>query len=88
MLLGFFLLARIGGRNLAAGWLAASSLFFYGWWWNPIYVGLLLASIICNYTFGLWIAQAGIRRVVRKKRLLVTAITANLTLLAYCQFAA
>ena len=45
VLLGFFLLARVS-HKLAAGWLAAASLFFYGYW-NPAYVALLLGSIVC-----------------------------------------
>jgi D-alanyl-lipoteichoic acid acyltransferase DltB (MBOAT superfamily) len=85
VLLGFFQLARIS-HTFAAGWLAAASLFFYGWW-NPAYVGLLLSSVICNYAFGLWIAKAGVRHENRrKKQLLIVAITANLALLAYYKY--
>ena len=57
VLLGFFRLARIH-HAYSAAWLAASSLFFYGYW-NPAYVGLLLISIVCNYAFGMWIGKAG-----------------------------
>lgn len=86
VLLGFFQLARIS-HTFAAGWLAAASLFFYGWW-NPAYVGLLLSSIICNYAFGRWIAKAGVRHNgTGKRRLLVVAITANLLLLGYYKYA-
>jgi D-alanyl-lipoteichoic acid acyltransferase DltB (MBOAT superfamily) len=46
-LAGFFVLGR-WSRGLAIAWLALASLFFYGWW-NPAYVGLLLASITFNY---------------------------------------
>lgn len=86
VLLGFFWFARFSDAY-AAAWLAAASLFFYGYW-NPAYVGLLLASIICNYTFGMWIARAHGKTVVRKKKqLLVAAISANLLLLAYYKYA-
>ena len=86
VVLGFFLLARVS-PVFAAGWLALSSLFFYGYW-NPAYVGLLLGSVICNYAFGLWIAKAGVRHdVPGKKRLLIVAITANLLLLGYYKYA-
>ena len=44
---GFFLIGRSNARA-AALWLAAASLFFYGWW-NPRFVSLLLASIVFNY---------------------------------------
>ena len=75
----FFLCARIS-MKLAAGWLAASSLFFYGWW-NPLYVGLLFASIIFNYVMGLKIARAG-----EKRALTAIAIVANLALLGYYKY--
>jgi D-alanyl-lipoteichoic acid acyltransferase DltB (MBOAT superfamily) len=76
----FFLFARIS-HLLAAAWLAAASLFFYGWW-NPAYVALLLASIVFNYFAGLRIARAA----VRKKAWLIAAVTANLCLLGYYKY--
>ncbi|NNM69201.1 MAG: MBOAT family protein [Gallionella sp.] len=95
VLLGFFQLARIH-RAYAAAWLAASSLFFYGYW-NPAYVGLLLGSIVCNYAFGMWIGKAGFRiqdselksgcRRISKKQMLILAVTANLLLLGYYKYA-
>ncbi len=86
VLVGFFQLGRIN-HTWAAGWLALASLFFYGYW-NPAYVGLLLGSIACNYTFGLWIAKVGIQHAEqRKKQLLIVAITTNLLLLAYYKYA-
>ncbi len=82
----YFRLARIG-HKFAAAWLAAASLFFYGWW-NPAYIGLLLGSVMFNYAFGVWIAKAGVRHDVSGgKRLLITAITANLLLLGYYKYA-
>jgi len=80
-LLGFFQLARLN-QAYAAAWLALCSLFFYGYW-NPAYVGLLLLSIGCNYAFGMWIAKANLR----KKPLLIAAISANLLLLGYYKYA-
>jgi len=91
VLLGFFWLARFS-HAYAAGWLALASLFFYGYW-NPAYIGLLLGSIICNYTFGVWIAKAGVKEARsgdggrRKKHLLMAAIAANLLLLGYYKYA-
>ena len=75
----FFLLARTS-HVMAAGWLAAASLFFYGWW-NPAYVGLLMASIVCNYFAGMHIARAE-----KKKWLTGCAIAANLALLGYYKY--
>ena len=54
-LVGFFQIGRYS-RPLAALWLFAASLFFYGWW-NPAYVGLLLASILFNYSIGTALVQ-------------------------------
>lgn len=86
VLVGFFQLGRIS-HAWAAGWLALASLFFYGYW-NPAYVGLLLGSIVCNYTFGLWMAKAGVQHEnSQKKSLLFFAVTANLLLLAYYKYA-
>jgi D-alanyl-lipoteichoic acid acyltransferase DltB (MBOAT superfamily) len=44
---GYYLAARFG-RALAAAWLVAASLVFYGWW-DPRFVLLLIASILYNY---------------------------------------
>jgi len=85
VLIGFFWLAR-SSHTFAAAWLAIASLFFYGYW-NPAYVGLLLGSIACNYSFGLWIAKAGVKnKDTQKKHLLIAAITVNLALLAYYKY--
>jgi alginate O-acetyltransferase complex protein AlgI len=78
----FFLFARVS-TLLAAGWLAAASLFFYGWW-NPAYVALLLLSIVGNYFAGFSIARAA--DALAKKRLLIAAIIINLALLCYYKY--
>lgn len=80
---GYFLLA---GRStlLAAGWLAAASIFFYGWW-DSRYVPLLLVSITCNYWCAFQIGERSAQ--ASKKRWLVSAVTANLLLLGYYKYA-
>lgn len=84
-LYGFFSLAKIS-HTFAAGWLALASVVFYGYW-NPAYVGLLLGSITCNYIIGVWIAKAVVRGEDRKKkRLLIFALAANLSLLGYYKY--
>ena len=86
VLLGFFQLARVQ-HGYAAAWLVLASLFFYGYW-SLTYVGLLLGSIAFNYVFGMWIAKACAQHAeVRKKRLLMLAIVANLALLGYFKYA-
>jgi alginate O-acetyltransferase complex protein AlgI len=82
----FFAIGRYS-RALAALWLFAASLFFYGWW-NPAYVGLLIASILFNFGLGSAISrehQNG--NAARKKLLLTVAVTADIALLAYYKYA-
>ena len=84
--LGFFLL---GARRqwMAAAWLALASLFFYGWW-NPAYVGLLLASICTNYAVGVRLARHCTSGPARKrKHILVGGVAFNLLLLGYYKYA-
>lgn len=86
VLLGFFWLARWSHR-IAATWLTAASLFFYGWW-NPAYLGLLMASIFFNYSMGLMLARESTRPpALRRPGLLAIGIAANLLLLAYFKYA-
>jgi alginate O-acetyltransferase complex protein AlgI len=83
---GFFLLARIG-RSLAAGWLFAASLAFYGWW-EPVHVLLLLASIAFNFTVGSAISTAHAAGAFRRsKHLLWFGIVADLSLLGWFKYA-
>jgi len=86
VLLVFFRLGQYR-RQLAAFWLFVASLFFYAWW-NPAYVGLLLASILFNYAIG----QALVRERARecsgiKKLILVFGLALDLGLLAYYKYA-
>ena len=85
-LAGFFWLGA-QHRRLAAAWLTASSLFFYGWW-NPSYVLLLGASILGNFWLGSAIARAHTAGDMKRGRgFLIIAITANLLLLGYYKYA-
>ena len=83
-LLVFHLVGKQGNQRVAVAWLVAASLFFYGWW-NPAYLGLILFSIVFNYSLGLLLANAGPRR--PKKPALIFGVTANLALLAYYKYA-
>ena len=81
-LAGFFLLGR-RSPVMGAAWLAAASLFFYGWW-DLRYVPLLLASICVNYGCSTVLASGPAKR---RKTLLIAAIAANLALLGYYKYA-
>ena len=80
----FFLFARTS-HLLAAGWLAIASLFFYGWW-NPVYVALLLLSVVFNYFAGMTIARAAASDPDRRRNLAIAAVAANLLLLGYYKY--
>lgn len=85
-LIVFFRLGAYSHR-LAAAWLGGASLFFYGYW-NPTYVGLLLASIFFNYGAGIALARerdAG--RPARANALLAFTVGADLALLGYYKYA-
>lgn len=79
---GFFLIGRFS-RNVALLWLAAASVFFYGWW-DARFVGLLLGSIAFNYGVATCIAS---RVGGAPKMLLGGAIAANLGVLGYYKYA-
>ena len=84
--IGFFQIGRYS-RPLAALWLFAASLFFYGWW-NPAYVGLLLASVLFNYSVGMALSKEHARGHVRRQKwILGLGISADLVLLGYYKYA-
>jgi D-alanyl-lipoteichoic acid acyltransferase DltB (MBOAT superfamily) len=76
---GFLLLSR---RNpaLTFGWLTTCSLFFYGWW-NPIYLWLLVVSIVVNFVLGRMIRATG------SVTVLCLGIAVNLGCIAYYKYA-
>jgi D-alanyl-lipoteichoic acid acyltransferase DltB (MBOAT superfamily) len=81
----FFWLARSSHR-LAATWLTAGSLFFYGWW-NPAYLGLLLCSVVFNYLVGYGLARGKDIGSPRRRRLLAFGVVSDLALLGYHKYA-
>ena len=72
-------------------WLVAASLFFYSYW-NPIYLLLILVSMVANFTLGLWIqdknesTQDSLGSKVSKP-LLIIGIVFNLGLFGYFKYA-
>jgi alginate O-acetyltransferase complex protein AlgI len=90
VLIGYFLIGR-RSEQLAAIWLFAASVFFYGYW-MPEFTLLLLASIGMNFTVGGRISAArdcgsvGATR-TRAKRWLTAGIVFNLGLLGYFKYA-
>lgn len=80
---GYFVIGR-SSQSMAAAWLAAASLFFYGWW-DVRYLTLLTGSIVGNFVLGKAIAVRS--QCAEGKRLLALAVTTNLLLLAYYKYA-
>ncbi len=82
-LAGFFLIGSRNHHRIAISWLVACSLFFYGWW-NPAYLGLILASILFNFAIGNVLSNSGTKN---RKWVLIAGIGFNLGLLAYYKYA-
>lgn len=79
----YFLLIRIH-PTVGKLWLLASSLFFYSWW-NPIYLPLIIASLIVNYSIGSLLGKKT-EKVFVKKALLTIGIIFNVGLIAYFKY--
>jgi len=65
-------------------WLTVASIFFYGYW-NPVYVPLIIASILAN--FGIGSSLLKLRKSPDALRVvLVAGVCGNLALLAYFKY--
>ena len=64
--------------------LVISSLFFYSWW-NPIYLPLILISMLFNYKIGSLLSLKEYTLVSRKK-LLIIGLIGNISLLGYFKY--
>ena len=84
VLIGFHWIGKQGRHRIAIAWLVGVSLFFYGWW-NPAYLGLILFSILFNYSVG--VLLGGRARQLHKKPILIFGVTINLLLLGYFKYA-
>lgn len=80
----YFALGQRCHQRIVLAWLVVSSLFFYGWW-NPVYLLLLLPSILINYLLGREIGTEG--RYAKRKYLLVLGVSFNLLLIGYFKYA-
>lgn len=81
---GFYFLGRNFNREYAFAFLVVASLFFYGWW-NPVYVVLIVASILVNYLLGVRISNCS--QSANKRLLLILGLALNLSLLGYYKYA-
>lgn len=78
-LLVFFFVGRHGNRRLAILWLIIASIFFYGWW-NPVYLLLILSSVIFNYGAGIVLGS------LKSRVVLGLSICSNLGLLGFFKY--
>ena len=78
---GFFVIGGFNRYRLAAIWLVAASIIFYGWWYPP-YVPLLVASMVANYILGQRLARTP------SKCVLGAGVAANLLLLGFYKYTA
>jgi D-alanyl-lipoteichoic acid acyltransferase DltB (MBOAT superfamily) len=87
VLFGYFALNHLGYLRAGKLFLLGGSWLFYGWW-NPIYLPLLLGSIVVNYTIAGKIQSYGRSREVipPKKRLMLLGVCLNVSLLAYYKY--
>ena len=79
----FFLIGARGHHKIAMTWLVGASLFFYGWW-NPAYLGLIMASMLFNYGLGVGLGSG---TQVQRKAILIAGIIINLSLIGYFKYA-
>ncbi len=81
LVLLIYYISPIKWRNLV---LFIVSLFFYGWG-EPIYVLVMLFSILMNYIFGLWIHKFR-KEKEKAKKCLTICIILNLALLGFFKY--
>jgi D-alanyl-lipoteichoic acid acyltransferase DltB (MBOAT superfamily) len=84
-LLIFSIIVRFGSQTAVSIWLIAASLFFYSWW-NPLYLTLLVLSVLFNFGIGTIINKTFDRPTYHKMALIV-GITCNISLLGYYKYA-
>ncbi len=80
----YFVLNRKKLTLASKAWLVFASLFFYGYW-NPVYIPLILGSVLFNYAVGLALIRKK-DRPVPSRLMLVIGIVGNLSLLAYFKY--
>lgn len=86
-LVGYFALGRLSDKTPAKIWLIAGSLFFYGWY-NPVFLILIVGSILGNYIAAdriLAAAKSG--NDPRARLFMILGVIGNLALLGYFKYA-
>ena len=84
-ILVFHLIGKQGHHRVAIAWLVGASLFFYGWW-NPAYLGLMIFSILFNYSIGASLSNTSGHK-LSSKTILTIGVAVNLVVLGYYKYA-
>ncbi len=85
-LLVYFELTKRKWLRASIIWLLFLSLVYYGWW-NPIYVLLIVGSVLFNYMIGGWLNRKGDTEPLKRKLVLIIGISGDLLLLGYFKYA-
>ena len=89
VVLVYSLLNKGPNRLVAKSWLVLASLFFYSYW-NPIYLPLILASILVNFYLGRQLqnsyVEGGESNQPGRKKYAVLGVLFNVGLLAYFKY--
>ncbi|NQX88205.1 MAG: MBOAT family protein [Halioglobus sp.] len=80
---GYFVCARLLSLEAALGFLVFGSLVFYAYW-EPIYLLLLLFSILFNFCVGQFLVNTKQRR---RRGFLIFGVSVNLGLIGYFKYA-
>ena len=83
VLTGYFGLNHFNRTDLARGWLFLTSLFFYSWW-NPLYLPVILGSMLFNYLMGKVLSNPSGNS--KKTLVLILGISCNLSLLVFFKY--
>jgi len=84
----YFLLNNRGHTQIAKVFLVLASLFFYGYW-NPVYLILIIGSIVANFGIGVLLHRAKLdswNAPVPAKSILICGIILNLGVLGYFKY--
>ncbi|MBT4711300.1 MAG: MBOAT family protein [Alphaproteobacteria bacterium] len=82
---GYFLIAAKNRTAAAVAFLALASLVFYAYW-KPIYLVLILASVLGNFGISRWLTRTEPDRA--RRWILILGVVFNLGLLGYFKYAA
>ena len=72
------------GRRLKNTWLLIASLVFYAWG-EPVYILLMLASILANWLFGLVVGKGELPQ-GKRKAILVAAVIFNVAVIGFFKY--